>query len=328
MNFNKKKVNYILKKVSKPMNKVLKKDILTTADILWVCSKIEPILQNEPNLLEIKPPVNIVGDIHGQLNDLLEVFKRGGKPSSNKYLFLGDYVDRGNESVEVLIRLFCLKLKYPQNIFLLRGNHETEGLSSVDGFYKEIRQKGFDNTWFTFNALFKCMSLAAVVGKRIFCVHGGISEELKSLSQIQAIEKPYDIPLSGMINDIVWSDPCNKQGFVMNEEREMSVAYGVDAVHSFLDDNKLDILCRAHQVCDGFMIPFEDDSSCISIFTASSEENGAGILQVGPKLECNFIVWNSNGENAAFQEENTNEEIEEEEESENVLVSAPDNEKN
>ena len=289
---DRKKLNAILGKLTKRPKPWLRRQPLTASEILWVCSQVEPILAKEPTLIQLPPPITIVGDLHGQFEDLLEVFDRGGKISKTRYLFLGDYVDRGNNSVEVVTKLFALKIKYPDNIFLLRGNHETENLSSSNGFLDEIRNKALGNVWFTFNAVFNQMSLAAVVGKRIFCVHGGLSPHLSSLDQIQKIKKPIEIPMTGLICDMLWSDPSeDDKGFQPNTERGISVTYGSDVVHEFLDKNKLDILCRAHQVSDGIWLPYNDDSSCITVFTAASQTNQAAILFVGPQLQCDFNLW-------------------------------------
>ena len=110
---------------------------LTETDILFVLSQVYPIIKQEPNLLKLSAPTYICGDIHGQYSDLLQLLKLGGLPPKSKYLFLGDYVDRGDNSIEVVMLLFCLKIRFPSYIYMIRGNHECEQVNRIYGFYDE-----------------------------------------------------------------------------------------------------------------------------------------------------------------------------------------------
>lgn len=148
------------------------------------------LLIGQPMLLELDPPVIICGDIHGQFKDLLHIFATVGEPDTRSYLFLGDYVDRGKKSLECFCLLLAYKIKYPLNFFTLRGNHECSELNKIYGFYDECKRKFGIKLWKTVSSTFEYLPVAAVVGARVFCVHGGISPQLKKLEFINKIKRP------------------------------------------------------------------------------------------------------------------------------------------
>jgi serine/threonine-protein phosphatase PP1 catalytic subunit len=114
------------------------KDVkLLEAEVKAVCQMSREVFLGQPVLLELEAPIKIVGDIHGQFQDLLKIFDYGGYPPEKNYLFLGDYVDRGKQSVESIVLLLAYKVKYPENFFLLRGNHESAEINKLYGFYDE-----------------------------------------------------------------------------------------------------------------------------------------------------------------------------------------------
>ena len=116
--------------------------ILPESELKELCSKVKEILIEESNIITISPPVIICGDLHGQFYDLLELFKKsGGPPPEQKFIFLGDYIDRGSNSVETIELLICLKCLYPDKTVLIRGNHESRNISFIYGFYDEINRK-------------------------------------------------------------------------------------------------------------------------------------------------------------------------------------------
>ena len=151
--------------------------------------------------------MKICGDVHGQYSDLLRLFEYGGFPPEANYLFLGDYVDRGKQGLEVICLLLAYKVKYPENFFLLRGNHECNSISRIYGFYDECKRRYNIKLWRVFCDVFNCLPFAAIVDEKIFCIHGGPSPELKDLQQIVQIKRPTDIPDMGMLCDFLWSDP-------------------------------------------------------------------------------------------------------------------------
>lgn len=265
---------------------------LDPTDIECVISLAIKIFKNEPTLLRIDSPVIIIGDIHGQFYDLLHYFTIGGLPPNSTYLFLGDYVDRGKTSIETLSLLIGLKVRYPENIFLLRGNHETEELTKIYGFYNECINRYSVRLWNKFVTLFDWLPLAAVIEDRIFCVHGGISPDLHSLEEIESIQRPLKVPEQGLVADILWSDPSTDNGF-HHSKRETGFTFGPDVTQNFLDKNNLDLICRAHQFTEsGCHFPFLPDRSVLTIFSAPDYCNNFGnkgaMLMVDEDLNCKF----------------------------------------
>lgn len=154
---------------------------LSEDDIKHLCTKSRELFISQPNLLELEAPIKICGDVHGQYYDLLRIFEYGGFPPEANYLFLGDYIDRGKQSIETVCLLLCYKIKYPENFFLLRGNHECAQINRIYGFYDECKRRYSIRLWRVFSDVFNCLPVAALIDEKIFCMHGGLSPELKNL---------------------------------------------------------------------------------------------------------------------------------------------------
>ena len=181
---------------------------LSDSEIRLLCARARPILlEQQPSLLELEAPIKICGDVHGQYTDLLRLFEYGGFPPVSNYLFLGDYVDRGKQSIETICLLLAYKILYPDNFFILRGNHESAGINRIYGFYDECKRRYSIKLWKVFSDVFNCLPAAALVDEKILCMHGGLSPELKQLQQIADIRRPCDVPEMGLLCDILWSDP-------------------------------------------------------------------------------------------------------------------------
>lgn len=261
-------------------------------------SHVTSIFEKEPIMLKLDADITIVGDIHGNIDDLLRIFEKCRYPPAMKYLFLGDYVDRGSCGTEVLTLLFALKAKYPNNIFLLRGNHETLSLTHVYGFEKEISapEKYNMDLYYRICEAFEELPICAIVGKKIFCVHGGISPLLKDPHDLLKMQKPQE-ELSikdDVFTDMVWSDPACVEGFTPNG-RGCGYLFGPDVLTKFLDDNNLDILIRSHEMCqEGVAWPYADDDKnvdkCLTVFSNSDycgRGNSAAVLHVSTNLLVN-----------------------------------------
>uniref|UniRef100_A0A8C3JF11 Serine/threonine-protein phosphatase n=1 Tax=Calidris pygmaea TaxID=425635 RepID=A0A8C3JF11_9CHAR len=221
---------------------------LTENEIRGLCLKSREIFLSQPILLELEAPLKICGDIHGQYYDLLRLFEYGGFPPESNYLFLGDYVDRGKQSLETICLLLAYKIKYPENFFLLRGNHECASINRIYGFYDECKRRYNIKLWKTFTDCFNCLPIAAIVDEKIFCCHGGLSPDLQSMEQIRRIMRPTDVPDQGLLCDLLWSDPDKDvQGWGEND-RGVSFTFGAEVVAKFLHKHDLDLICRAHQV--------------------------------------------------------------------------------
>ncbi|KAM3140672.1 hypothetical protein pb186bvf_007270 [Paramecium bursaria] len=258
--------------------------LLNENAIKFICLSLKEIFSKEPNVKRIPRPVTIVGDIHGQLYDLQELFKVGGKPPFTNYLFLGDYVDRGPHSLEVITLLSLLKIKFPNRVTLLRGNHETRGITQNYGFYMEC-QKKFGNTlaWESFTDMFDYLPIACQIDEDLLCVHGGLSPCIESIQEIEHINRFQEIPHEGAFTDLMWSDPDNGSGGFVLSQRGAGFQFGQDVLREFLQFNNLKHLIRAHQLClDGFKTEF--DEMCITVWSAPNymyrQQNKASILEV------------------------------------------------
>lgn len=294
--------NNIKLRINKLLNQLLKftrKDThvnLLEEDIIFIMEKVLPIIQNEPNLLKLEPPIYVCGDIHGQYGDLLQLFKLGGLPSKSKYLFLGDYVDRGDNSIEVVMLLMCYKILYPNNIFMIRGNHECETVNRMYGFYDECKNRYNLIIWKKMNQVLTHLPIAAMIDKHIFCIHGGLSPQMKFVEQINNLERGKKIPDSGILCDVTWSDPAfdeNQKEKWMHNDRGVSFTYNADVVKEFCRNNKIDLICRAHQVVDGGY-KFSYGRKLVTVFSApnycKSYGNSAAMLKVEADLMCSFVI--------------------------------------
>ena len=247
--------------------KVTKTVCLRNAEITAICSAVREVLLSQPALVELSAPVKIVGDVHGQYTDLIRLFEMCGFPPNANYLFLGDYVDRGKQSLETILLLFCYKLKFPENFFLLRGNHECANVTRVYGFYDECKRRCNIKVWKTFVDTFNCLPIAAIVAGKIFCVHGGLSPSLTHMDDIRQIARPTDVPDYGLLNDLLWSDPADMESDWEASERGVSYCFGKKVIMEFLQRHDFDLVCRAHMVVeDGY--EFFNDRILVTVFSA------------------------------------------------------------
>lgn len=247
--------------------KVTKAVCLKNAEITAICHAARELFLSQPSLLELNAPVKIVGDIHGQYTDLLRMFELCGFPPNSNFLFLGDYVDRGKQSLETILLLLCYKLKFPENFFLLRGNHESANVTRVYGFYDECKRRTTIKIWKGFIDTFNALPIAAIVASKIFCVHGGLSPSLQSLDDIRQIARPTDVPDYGLLNDLLWSDPAEIETDWEASERGVSYCFGKKVILDFLAKFDMDLVCRAHMVVeDGY--EFFTDRVLVTVFSA------------------------------------------------------------
>ena len=180
---------------------------LTAEEIISVCTQTRVIFLSQPMFLGLGVPLRICGDIHGQFTDLLKVLDKAGYPGTNNYLFLGDYVDRGRNSIEAMMLLLCYKLVHPEGLFLLRGNHESAIVNQVYGFYDECKRRYSTKVYRAFCDVFNTFPVAALVADSILCMHGGISPSLNDLDDIEDIVRPCEVPSAGLMADLLWADP-------------------------------------------------------------------------------------------------------------------------
>jgi len=235
------------------IEKLLRCETADEGEARFLCERAVEIMSEESNLQPVQAPVTVCGDIHGQFFDLLELFKVGGPPPGQSYLFLGDFVDRGFYSVETLLLLFALKVRYPDRVFLVRGNHESRQITQVYGFYDEcVRKYGSVNVWRCCTDVFDYMCLGAVIDGSVLCVHGGLSPSLQTLDQVRLIDRKQEVPHEGPMCDLLWSDPEEMDGWGISP-RGAGYLFGGDACRHFNRQNGLGFVCRAHQlVMEGY----------------------------------------------------------------------------
>ncbi|KAL7177672.1 hypothetical protein ACSBR2_030935 [Camellia fascicularis] len=266
---------------------------LSESLIRQLCLQSREIFLQQPNLLDLEAPIKICGDIHGQYSDLLRLFEYGGLPPQSKYLFLGDYVDRGKHSLETICLLLAYKIKYPENFFLLRGNHECASVNRIYGFYDECKRRFNVRLWRVFTDCFNCLPVAALIGQKILCMHGGLSPDLHDLDQIRNLQRPIDVPETGLLCDLLWSDPSKDVKAWGINDRGVSYTFGPDKLAEFLQKHDLELVCRAHQVVeDGY--EFFADRQLVTIFSAPNYcgefDNAGAMLSVDETLMCSFQI--------------------------------------
>ncbi|KAJ8285779.1 hypothetical protein GJAV_G00030850 [Gymnothorax javanicus] len=264
-------------------------------EIRGLCLKSRELFLSQPILLELEAPLKICGDIHGQYYDLLRLFEYGGYPPESNYLFLGDYVDRGKQSLETI----CLLLAYKIKIY---------------GFYDECKRRYNIKLWKTFTDCFNCLPIAAIVDEKIFCCHGGLSPDLQSMEQIRRIMRPTDVPDQGLLCDLLWSDPDKDVLGWGENDRGVSFTFGPEVVAKFLHKHDLDLICRAHQ---GEAAVFFKDGCCspglrmqeevvedgyeffakrqlVTLFSAPNYcgefDNAGAMMSVDETLMCSFQI--------------------------------------
>ncbi|KAI1732306.1 calcineurin-like phosphoesterase domain-containing protein [Ditylenchus destructor] len=273
-------------------------------EVLAIIQEAKTLFMEEPSLLEIPVPVVIVGDLHGQYADLHRIFTMVGDrgrlgTSKRRFLFLGDYVDRGKLSLEVICCLLVHKLAFPRMFNLLRGNHECSLINSIYGFQAELCErfslKEADKLWTAFNDLFNWLPLAALVHGKILCMHGGFGEALKSLDDLRCIKRPISDPNSNtLVLDLLWADPMiDLKGFVPNTMRGVSVFFGENTVNDLCKKLKVDLIVRAHQVMlNGFA--FYCGQKLVTIFSAprydTDRNNKGAVLMVDRQLRVSFRI--------------------------------------
>nr|XP_017236243.1 PREDICTED: serine/threonine-protein phosphatase BSL1-like [Daucus carota subsp. sativus] len=274
---------------------------LDSYEVGELCYAAEQIFMHEPTVLQLKAPIKLFGDLHGQFGDLMRLFDEYGYPSTAgdityiDYLFLGDYVDRGQHSLETITLLLALKIEYPENVHLIRGNHEAADINALFGFRLECIERMGENdgiwAWTRFNQLFNYLPLAALIEKKIICMHGGIGRSIHSVEQIEKLERPITMDGGSLIlMDLLWSDPTENdsvEGLRPNARGPGLVSFGPDRVTDFCKRNKLQLIIRAHEcVMDGFERFAQ--GQLITLFSATNycgtANNAGAILVVGRGL--------------------------------------------
>eukprot|EP00760_Papus_ankaliazontas_P035303 PhM_4_TR7738/c0_g1_i1/m.37853/K06269/PPP1C; serine/threonine-protein phosphatase PP1 catalytic subunit len=304
---------------------------LREQDIRAIVLKSREVFLSQPALLEVRSPIKVCGDVHGQYYDLLRLFDatKTSPPSAlsssssksesllcddhddgayankgnqnlnnnNNYLFLGDYVDRGKNSIETICLILVYKVLFPESFFVLRGNHESASINRIYGFYDDCKRRYSIKLWKLFTDTFNCMPLAALIESKIFCMHGGLSPELLDLQNVRDILRPVEVPEHGLLCDLLWSDPDEEQVGWGENDRGVSHTFGDDVISGFLRQHNLDLIVRAHQVVEEGYQFFNEKRELVTVFSAPNYcgefDNAAAVLCVGQDLMCSFVVLKS-----------------------------------
>ena len=214
---------------------------LPERDVKALCDTARSILKEEQTVQPVSTPVTVVGDIHGQFYDLQELFRIAGTAPETNFLFLGDYVDRGFYSVESVTLVLALKVRYPDRVTIIRGNHESRQTTQVYGFYDEcLRKYQSVNVWRMLTDLFDYLPLAAVIGRQIFCPHAGLSPQMETLDQVRQVNRYVEVPHEGPMCDLLWSDPDERVGWGMSP-RGAGYTFGEDVSQEFNHRNGLEV---------------------------------------------------------------------------------------
>ncbi|KAI0036335.1 Metallo-dependent phosphatase [Vararia minispora EC-137] len=276
---------------------------------LAILRQATDVLSAEANVLKVKSPVTVVGDIHGQYYDLMKVFEVGGDINETNYLFLGDYVDRGCFGIECLLYLYVLKLWYPDRILLMRGNHECRHLTEYFTFKRECLHKYSQTIYDACIESFCALPVAGLLDGKFFCVHGGISPELNTIADIDHLHRFQEPGSSGLLCDLLWADPIPNFGheneqtahgpgvpsgtlWERNGVRGCSYFFTYEAVVQFLERNELLGIIRGHEAQDaGYVMfrrtPKKKFPSVITVFSAPNYldiyHNRAAVLKYANK---------------------------------------------
>ncbi|CCD65586.1 Serine/threonine-protein phosphatase [Caenorhabditis elegans] len=272
--------NIIIDVLSASTHEKLLSEVITEGRVLKLLDLALDVFKRQKSMVEMNAPIKVCGDIHGQFPDLLRLFHRGGWPPTANYLFLGDYVDRGRFSIETIVLLLAYKVKFPGNLFLLRGNHECEFVNKVYGFYEECQKRYQSVRMFTaFQDVFNWLPLCGLIANKILCMHGGLSPSHDGKERLVA--------------DLLWADPISGLSGFMENNRGAGCGFGRDAVLKVCSDFKLDLICRAHQVVqDGY--EFFAGRKLVTIFSAphycGQFDNCAAFMSCDEKLQCSFEI--------------------------------------
>ncbi|CAK78132.1 unnamed protein product (macronuclear) [Paramecium tetraurelia] len=273
---------------------------ISERDTHLICELAKEILIEEPNVVQVKTPAIVCGDVHGQFFDLLELFKCGGQLPEKRYVFNGDYVNRGHHSVETFQYLLCLKIMYPKEIILLRGNHESGAITQVYGLYDEVKRKfGNPYVWQYFCEVFDYLPLCALIDQKVFCVHGGLSPQINNIDQIRVIDRRTAKDHEGPMSDMLWSDPDQDlEGWFVNN-RGAGYQFGRKAVDQFSHINGLILIARSHQlVMEGYK--YEFNKKLVTVWSAPNYcyrcGNEGCILVLDENLEQSFQFFKESAE--------------------------------
>ena len=281
------------------INKIYNNELPSNQEFNKIYLKAKEILDQRKNIAILNTPLIICGCINAHFEELKDIFKICGDISENKYLFLGDYVGRGWNGLSTFMLLILYLIKYPNNITLLRGNHDSRTMSIMYGLYDECLKKieikdEAEDIYNKINELFDLLQLAAVVDNKYFCIHGGLSPELKKIDILNNIERKKEIPEKGIITDLIWSDPKEEVNEFEPSKKGAGQFYGEKAVNDFIkENNNIEMIIRSHELVDDGR-KFQFNNKLLTVFSAPDYGGREGfnigsVLKIDEKYKFSFI---------------------------------------
>jgi protein phosphatase len=264
------------------------------SEVDQIITAAQTLFRKEPGTLLLTHEHCVVGDIHGNIDILLRILENFHYPPERSYLFLGDYIDRGTNSCEVIIMLYALKVRWPEHVHLIRGNHESRSMTEIYGFRCECQTRMSDNVYHKIVASFNSLPLAAILFRN-FCVHGGISPRLQTAADVEHISKDCETFSDNLASDLLWSDPRMEVAEYESNPRGCGCLFGEDAVSTFMTQTGIcDRVIRAHESCsNGFDWPFAD-STVLTLFSSCDycqmmNDAGVAIVRADGEPECQTL---------------------------------------
>ena len=318
--FNYTLINNFIDKLLRPfdwfdnskMDEIHNKFPFLLKDIYSLIKEVQPILESEKSLIKIRSPCKIFGNIYGDYNGLMRFFESFGNPSDDnqngdinvmQYIFLGDFCDRCYYSLENILLLFALKVKYPEFIYLIRGHHEDIQVNISNGLGEECKERLDDDItknkslFYYINQVFNLLPFGVLIDDNILCIHGGIGSRVNSISDIENIKRPCKVNFNvsnkeeQIILDLLYSEYSDDINDIEpNRDREEGkgfiVNYGKERLNKFLLDNKINLLITSHKFCKEGVMSFNDDR-LLQVFSASNYydkyNNFGGMILIGKK---------------------------------------------
>ncbi|VDM96155.1 unnamed protein product [Thelazia callipaeda] len=273
-------------------------DGFSDSQLIAVIDEVYNILRPTGCLIKVNAPVVIFGDIHGQFGDLMRYLNILGTPPQQNFLFLGDYVDRCKKGLEVMMLLFCFKIRYPDKINLLRGNHECTKMNRTYGFYQECKRLRTTSIWKAFQNAFNELPLCANISDKLIGMHGGISPLIQGWHSLENLKKPRNQSDCeyGLALDLMWADPDNdpcSKGFVPNKVRNASWMFGQDTIKECTRVLGVDMIVRAHEVVKTGHLLDCDEHIC-TVFSApnycGTDGNCGSVMCITKDLKISFVT--------------------------------------
>jgi serine/threonine-protein phosphatase 6 catalytic subunit len=269
-----------------------------------LCARVKELLVEESNVQSVHSPVTVCGDIHGQFHDLMKLLETGGEVPGTNYIFMGDFVDRGYNSLESFTLLMLLKARWPAHVTLLRGNHESRQITQVYGFYDECQRKyGSANAWRWCTDVFDYLGLACVIDGKVLCVHGGLSPDIRTIDQVRTIDRLCEIPHEGPFCDLMWSDPEDIETWAVSP-RGAGWLFGRRVTDEFNEINGLNLVCRAHQLVQEGLKYMFPDKNLVTVWSAPNYcyrcGNVASILAFDDNLDREVKYFTETTENSTM----------------------------